>query len=115
MTSTAWTFPVPREGVQEFRDLMTGLHDDLSGLAGRTGDVGYHRERMWLRPDDEGSAEFIVHLEFDDGVDVAVFAERLLAHESGFTRWWTPRFESFGLPRSFGEPVLSWDAEVVPS
>jgi hypothetical protein len=115
MTSTAWTFPIPRERVREFRDLMTDLNQDLSGLAERAGDVGYHRERMWLQPDQDGSVEFIVYLEFDEGVDVATFAERLLAYESEFTRWWTPRFESFGLPKSFGEPLLSWDAGGVDS
>lgn len=90
---------------------MSDLHQDLSGLAERAKDVGYHRERIWLQPNDDGSAEFIVYLEFDECTDVVTFAERLLAYESEFTRWWTPRFESFGLPKSFGEPVLSWDAE----
>lgn len=111
MTSTAWTFPIPGSRVQEFRDLLTALNrDHLSGLDTRARDVGYHRERMWLQPNDDGSAEFIVYLEFDEGVDSATFSERLLAYESEFTRWWTPRFASFGLPRSFGEPLLSWDA-----
>lgn len=111
MTSTAWTFPIPGSRVQEFRDLLTALNrDHLSGLDTRARDVGYHRERMWFQPNDDGSAEFIVYLEFDEGVDSATFSERLLAYESEFTRWWTPRFASFGLPRSFGEPLLSWDA-----
>jgi len=39
-----------------------------------------------------------------------MFAERLCAYDSEFTRWWIPRFESFGLPKTFGEPLLSWDA-----
>lgn len=45
------------------------------------------QERMWLQPNEGGSAE------------------------SDFTRWWRPRFESFGFPKSFGEPLLAWDAE----
>ncbi|GGP36922.1 hypothetical protein GCM10010185_05190 [Saccharothrix coeruleofusca] len=90
---------------------MADLNEDLSGLAERAQAVGYHRERMWLQPDQDGDAALIVYLEFDEGVDLATFSERLLAYESEFTRWWTPRFESFGLPRSFGEPLLSWDAE----
>jgi hypothetical protein len=110
MTSTAWTFTIPRERVQDFRDLLADLYKDLSGLAERARDVGYHRERMWLQPHQDGSAEFIVYLEFDEGVDLATFTERLLAYDSEFTRWWRPRFESFGLPKSFGEPLLTWDA-----
>ncbi|RST19870.1 hypothetical protein EF908_30820 [Streptomyces sp. WAC04770] len=109
-SSTAWTFPIPAGRVQEFRDLLTDLNKDLSGLDARAREVGYHRERMWLQYNEDGSAEFIVYLEFDEGVDVATFSERLLAYESEFTRWWTPRFESFGLPKTFGEPLLSWDA-----
>ncbi|MEU4313213.1 hypothetical protein [Nocardia sp. NPDC024068] len=61
MTSTAWTFPLPADRVEE-------------------------------------------------GIDLATFSERLLAYESDFTRWWTPRFASFGMPPAFGEPLLSWDA-----
>jgi hypothetical protein len=111
MTSTAWTLPIPQERVQEFRDLLAELNKDLSGLDERARDVGYHRERMWLQPNVGGSAEFIVYLEFDEGVNLGVFSERLLAYESGFTRWWRPRFESFGFPKSFGEPLLAWDVE----
>lgn len=110
MTSTAWTLNIARQRIQEFRDLLDDLNKDLSGLDKRAKDVGYHRERMWLQANDDGSAEFIVYLEFDEGVDLATFAERLLAYDSEFTRWWTPRFESFGLPTTFGEPLLSWDA-----
>ncbi|WP_435109858.1 hypothetical protein [Nocardiopsis synnemataformans] len=111
MTSTAWTFPIPENRVQEFRDLLTALdRDHLPGLDTRAREGGYHRERMWLQPNDDGGAEFIVYLELDESVDLATFSERLLAYESEFTRWWTPRFASFGLPRSFGEPLLSWDA-----
>lgn len=111
MTSTAWTFPIPQKRVQEFRDLLAELNNDLSGLDSRARNVGYHRERMWLQPSEDGSAEFIVYLEFDEGVDLASFSERLLAYDSRFTRWWRPRFESFGRPKSFGEPLLAWDAE----
>ncbi|MEU6710503.1 hypothetical protein ABZ897_03395 [Nonomuraea sp. NPDC046802] len=110
MTSTAWTFTIPQERVQDFRDLLADLNKDLSGLAERARDVGYHRERMWLQPNQDESAEFIVYLEFDEGVDLTTFTERLLAYDSEFTRWWRPRFESFGLPKSFGEPLLTWDA-----
>lgn len=94
--------------MQEFRDLPADLNKDLSGLDARA--VGYQRERMWLQCNSDSSAEFIVYLEFDGGIDVPTFAQRLLAYESEFTRWWTPRFESFGLPKTFGEPLLSWDA-----
>jgi hypothetical protein len=45
------------------------------------------QERMWLQPNEGGSAE------------------------SDFTRWWRPRSEAFGFPKSFGEPLLAWDAE----
>ncbi|MGW8529806.1 MULTISPECIES: hypothetical protein [Nocardiopsidaceae] len=111
MTSTAWTFTIPRSRVQEFRDLLADLNrDHLPGLDTRAREVGYLRERMWLQPGEDGGAEFIVYLEFDEGVDLADFSERLLAYESEFTRWWTPRFASFGIPTSFGEPLLSWDA-----
>ncbi|GLU47108.1 hypothetical protein [Nocardiopsis ansamitocini] len=76
MTSTAWTFPIPQNRVQEFRDLFTALNrDHLSGLDTRAREVGYHRERMWLQPNDDGGAEFIVYLEFDEGVDLAAFSE----------------------------------------
>ncbi|AOS64527.1 hypothetical protein [Actinoalloteichus hymeniacidonis] len=110
MTSTAWTFTIPKERVQDFRGLLADLNKDLSGLAERARDVGYHRERMWLQPNRDESAEFIVYLEFDEGVDLATLTERLLAYDSEFTRWWRPRFESFGFPKSFGEPLLTWDA-----
>jgi len=111
MTSTAWTFPIPADRVQEFRDLLEELNTEhMAGLDTRARAVGYNRERMWLQPTTDGSAEFIVYLEFDEDIDVPTFAERLLAYESEFTRWWTPRFESFGLPPAFGEPLLSWDA-----
>ncbi|MCA1192616.1 MULTISPECIES: hypothetical protein [unclassified Saccharopolyspora] len=111
MTSTAWTLPIRAERVPEFRNLLDELHArHLPGLDARAREVGYVRERMWLQPNADGSAEFIVYLEFDEGVDVPTFAERLRTYESEFTRWWTPRFESFGLPPAFGEPVLSWDA-----
>ncbi|MFD6096702.1 hypothetical protein ACFVWN_02245 [Nocardiopsis flavescens] len=111
MTSTAWTFSIPENRVREFEDLLADLNrDHIPGLAARAREVGYHRERIWLQPNDDGSAELIVYLEFDEGVGVADFSERLLAYESEFTRWWTPRFGSFGLPRSVGDPLLSWDA-----
>ncbi|MBR8742631.1 hypothetical protein [Nocardiopsis sp. MG754419] len=111
MTSTAWTLPIPEDRVQELRDLLAALdRDHLPGLDARAREVGYHRERMWLQPHEDGGAELIVYLEFDEGVDLSTFAERLLAYESAFTRWWTPRFGSFGLPREFGEPLLAWDA-----
>jgi hypothetical protein len=108
MTSTAWTFTIPRNRVQEFRDLLADLNRDrLPGLDARAREVGYHRERMWLQPEEDGSAEFIAHLGFDEGVDLAAFSERLLAYESEFTRWWTPCFASFGIPTSFSAPLLS--------
>jgi hypothetical protein len=111
MTSTAWTFPIPVERVDEFRGLLAELNEKhLDGLGTRARVVGYHQERMWLQPNQDGSAEFIVSLEFDEGIDLATFSERLLAYESDFTRWWTPRFASFGMPPAFGEPLLSWDA-----
>lgn len=111
MTSTAWTFPIPADRVEEFRSLLTELNEKhLDGLGIRAREVGYHQERMWLQPNRDGSAEFIVSLEFDDGIDLATFSERLLAYESDFTRWWTPRFASFGMPPAFGEPLLSRDS-----
>jgi hypothetical protein len=111
MTSTAWTFSIPADRVEEFRNLLTELNEKhLEGLGTRARVVGYHQERMWLQPNQDGSAEFIVSLEFDEGIDLATFTERLLAYESDFTLWWTPRFESFGMPPAFGEPLLSWDA-----
>ncbi|MET4782280.1 hypothetical protein [Glaciihabitans sp. UYNi722] len=109
MTSTAWTYAMPEDRIQEFRDLISDLMKDLSGLAARADAVGYNRERMWLQHNEDGSAEFIVYLEFDDGVDMTTFAQRLSAYESEFTKWWRPRYESFGRPKSFGEPLLSWD------
>ena len=113
MTSTAWTFPTPADRVEEFRSLLTELNEKhLDGLGTRARAVGYHQERMWLQPNQDGSAEFIVSLEFDEGVDLPTFTERRLAYESDFTRWWTPRFESFGMPPAFGEPLLSWDAAI---
>lgn len=111
MTSTAWTYAMPNDRIQDFRDLMADLSKDLSGLAVRAEAVGYHRERMWLQRNADGSAEFIVYLEFDDGVHLTQFAERLSAYESEFTKWWRPRYESFGRPKAFGEPLLSWDKE----
>lgn len=111
MTSTAWTLSIPQNRVQELRALLADLNrDHLPGLDARARKVGYHRERMWLQPDVDGSARLIVYLELDEGVDMVTFPERLLAHESEFTRWWTPRFASFGLPWAVGEPLLSWDA-----
>jgi hypothetical protein len=56
MTSTAWTFNIARQRVQEFRDLLDDLNKDLSGLDKRAKDVGYHRERMWLQANGDGSA-----------------------------------------------------------
>lgn len=108
MTSTAWTVPIPQERVQEFRDLLADLNMDLSGLAERAREVGYHRERMWLQPNQDGSAQLIVYLELDDGVTQAELMARLRSYESEFTRWWNPRFESFGLPASTGETLLAW-------
>lgn len=55
VTSTAWTVPIPQERVQEFRDLLADLNKDLSGLAERAREVGYHRERMWLQTNQDGS------------------------------------------------------------
>lgn len=111
MTSTAWTFPIPADRVQEFRTLLTDLNEKhLDGLGTRARDVGYHQERTWLQPDSDGSAQLIVSLELDEGIDLATFSEQLLAYESEFTRWWTPRFGSFGMPPAFGEPLLAWDA-----
>jgi hypothetical protein len=111
MTSTAWTFPIPAARVEEFRSLLTELNEKhLDGLGDRALEVGYHQERMWLQPNRDGGAELIVSLEFDEGIDLVTFSDRLLAYESDFTRWWTPRFASFGMPPAFGEPLLAWDA-----
>jgi hypothetical protein len=116
MTSTAWTFPIPAERVTEFRELLAELNaEHITGLGARAHVVGYHQERMWLQPRPDGGAELIVALEFNDGIDVPTFAGRLLAYESEFTQWWTPRFGSFGLPTAFGEPLLTWDAAPVGS
>ena len=68
MLSTAWTYAMPKDRIQDFHELMTDLRMDLSGLATGADAVGYHRQRMWLQPNEDGSAEFIVYLEFDDGV-----------------------------------------------
>ncbi|MFI7225160.1 hypothetical protein ACIBO5_18250 [Nonomuraea angiospora] len=111
MTSAAWTLVIPAQRVQEFRDLLADLNRDLSGLADRARHAGYHRERMWLQPNSDGSAQLIVHLELDDGVDLPTLAQRLLTYESDFTRWWSPRFSSFGFSATVGELLLSWDAD----
>ncbi|MFG2586625.1 hypothetical protein [Streptomyces sp. NPDC048438] len=108
MTSTAWTVPIPQERVQEFRDLLADLNKNLSGLAERAREAGYHRERMWLQPNQDGSARLIVHLELNDGVTPAELVARLRSYDSEFTRWWNPRFESFGFPASPGETLLAW-------
>ncbi|WP_010219525.1 hypothetical protein [Sphingomonas sp. PAMC 26621] len=107
--STAWVLPIAEAQIGEFRNLLADLNEDLTGLADRAYDVGYHRERMWLQPNDDGSALLIVYLEFDEGVSFAEFADKLKTYESVFTRWWTPRFERFGYPKSVGEQLLSWD------
>lgn len=107
--STAWVLPISEVQISEFRNLLADLNEDLSGLADRAQDTGYHRERMWLQPNDDGSALLIVYLEFDEGVQFAAFSERLKSYESEFTRWWTPRFERFGYPKNVGEQLLSWD------
>ena len=112
MVSKAFTVTIPREKVEEFRDLLAELNKDTSGLAERARVVGYHRERMWLQPNADGSAQLITYLELDDGVDLAMFAARLPAYESDFTRWWNMRYLSFlGGPPPPSETLFSWDDE----
>jgi hypothetical protein len=100
--------PIAKAQIGQFRKLLAYLYKNLSGLADRAYDVGYRRERMWLQPNDDGSALLIVYLQFDEGVSFAELAEKLKSCESEFTRWWTPRFERFGYPKSVGEQLLSW-------
>ena len=38
----------------------------------------------------------------------AELVARLCSYDSEFTRWWNPRFESFGFPASPGETLLAW-------
>lgn len=109
MPSAAWTTVIRQDRVQEFRDLIADLNADLSGLAERARDVGYHRERMWLQPNEDGSAQLIIYLEYDEGVTQDELFSRLQAYDSEFTRWWTPRFRQFGVPTATGETVVSWD------
>ena len=112
MTSQAFTVTIARERVQELRDLLAELNKDPSGLIERARVVGYHRERMWLQPNADGSAQFIVYLELDEGVDPAMLLARLRAYESDFTRWWSQRYMSFlPYPPPRGETLFSWDAE----
>lgn len=112
MGSMAFTVTIPAERIQEFRDLMTRLKEDPSGLAERARAVGYHRERMWLQPNPDGSAQLITYLETDNGVDPAELGARLRAYESDFTRWWSPRYVSLlgGHPPA-SETMFAWDHE----
>lgn len=110
MASMAFTVTIPAERVQEFRDLLAELRKDPAGLEERARAVGYHRERMWLQPAADGSAQLITYLELDDGLDPADFQTRLQSYESEFTRWWNPRYSSFlgGHPQP-GETLFAWD------
>ena len=101
--------PISKSADRRVSQTLADLNEDLSGLADRAYDVGYHRERMWLQPNDDGSALLIVYLELDEGVSFAEFAEKLKSYEFEFTQWWTPRFDHFGYPKSVGEQLLSWD------
>ncbi len=112
MTSQAFTVSIPAERVPDLRDLLAKLNADPSGLIERAKAVGYHRERMWLQPNADGSAQFIVYLELDEGVDSAMLLTRLRAYESDFTRWWSQRYMSFlGYPPPTSEIMFSWDKE----
>lgn len=110
MASLAFTVTIPPERVQEFRDLLEELAKDISGLEERARAIGYHRERMWLQPGADGSAQLITYLELDEGVDPSDFQARLQAYDSEFTRWWNPRYGSFlgGHPQP-SATLFSWD------
>lgn len=110
MTSQAFTVTISGERVQDLRELIAELNKDPSGLIERARVVGYHRERMWLQPNADGSAQFIVYLELDEGVDPDTLLARLRAYESDFTRWFNDRYMSF-LPWTppRGEMLFSWD------
>jgi hypothetical protein len=95
MASTAFTATIPSDRIDESRQLLSELNKDVSGLAERARVLGYHRERMWLRPTAGGNAELIVYLEFKDDVSLQSWVPKVAAYENDFTRWWNPRFGSF--------------------
>ena len=116
MTSTAFAVNIPQERIRELRDLLSDLNRDLSGLAERARDVGYHRERMWLQPNPDGSGLLIVYLEFDGDFTAQDVLSRVAVYESEFTRWWNPRFNSLiNLPErrasAPSETLMTWDDE----
>lgn len=110
MTSLAFTVTIPQDRVQDFRDLLVELHDHTAGLIARAKVLGYHRERMWLQPNDDRSAQLITYLELDEGVDQTEFTTRQLAYESDFTRWFNARYFSFlGRSPAPSELLFAWD------
>jgi hypothetical protein len=116
VASTGFAVNIPQDRIQELHDLLSDLNKDLSGLAERARDVGYHRERMWLQRNPDGSGQLIVYLEFNEGVDPQDSFKQIGVYESEFTRWWNPRFNSLiGLsenpPSPVAETLMAWDDE----
>lgn len=110
MATFAFTVTIPEQRIPEFRELLAELRNDHSGLVERARALGYHRERMLLQPNPDGSARLITCLELDEGVDLADFQKGLATYESDWTRWWNPRYQSFlgGRP-VLAETLFAWD------
>lgn len=113
MASIGFTVHIPNERVPELRDLLAEVNkpDRIAGLARRARHAGYHRERMFLQPSEEG-AFLVVFLELNDGVDPQQFQQRLVSYQDDFTAWWNPRFMSFfDGPTPAAELAVAWDDE----
>ena len=110
----SFAIPVPKEKFDEARSLLAELNrTHLNELAARARVVGYHREVMALHSD----GFLTVHLQFNDATSKATLQDRLRAYpKNDFTRWWSPRFDSIGPIKGYGEELFTWiDDQLSPS